>query len=137
MGGLLAAVVMAGLPPARRPGLMMGWSMLGFSIGIVLYSLAYSYPYILAVEFSMGIVGQIWNVYTFSGLQLAVPPEMRGRVVSLVYMLIMLAPVGALFVGLLADLAGDQVALGTFGVIPVVVLSCNFLFGSNQLRKLL
>jgi MFS family permease len=136
LGGLLAAVIMAGLPAARRPGLMMGWSMLGFSVGIVLYSLAYSYTYVLAIEFSMGIVGQIWNVYTFSGLQMAVPPEMRGRVVSLVYMLIMLAPVGALFVGLLADAVGDQLALGTFGVIPMVVLSCILLFGSGQLRKL-
>lgn len=136
LGGLLAAFVMAGLPAARRPGLMMGWSMLGFSVGILLYSFAFSYAYVLSVEFAMGIVGQIWNVYTFSGLQMAVPPEMRGRIVSLVYMLIMLAPVGALFVGMLADAVGDQVALGTFGVIPIVVLSGILLFGSKQLYKL-
>lgn len=136
LGGLLAALVMAGLPAARRPGLMMGYSMLGFSLGILLYSFAFSYTYILGVEFAMGIVGQIWNVYTFSGLQMAVPAEMRGRVVSLVYMLIMLAPVGALFVGMLADVVGDQMAMATFGVIPMVVLTFILLFGSKQLRKL-
>ena len=136
LGGLLAAAVMAGLRSAPRPGLMMGWSMLGFSTGIFLYAFAFSYSYVLAVEFAMGVCGQIWYVYTFSGLQLAVPQQMRGRVVSLVFMLVMLAPVGALFVGMLADAVGDKVALRIFGLVPMIVLGGILLFGSCQLRAL-
>jgi MFS family permease len=136
LGGLLAAAVMAGLRSMRRPGLMMVWSMLGYSIGIFLYAFAFSYEYVLAVEFAMGVFGQIWYVSTFSGLQLAVPPQMRGRVVSLVFMLVMLAPVGALFVGMLADAVGDKLALGIFGLVPMIVLSGILLFGSRQLRAL-
>jgi MFS family permease len=136
LGGLLAAVVMAGLPSARRPGLMMGWSMLGFSTLIFLYAFAFSYAYVLAIEFGLGVFGQVWNVYTFTGLQLAVPQEMRGRVVSLVFMLVMLAPVGALFVGMLADRVGDQLALGAFGLVPMLILCGILLFGSRQLRAL-
>jgi MFS family permease len=136
LGGLLAAVVMAGLPSARRPGLMMGWSMLGFSTLIFLYAFAFSYAYVLAIEFGLGVFGQVWNVYTFTGLQLAVPQEMRGRVVSLVFMLVMLAPVGALFVGMLADRVGDQLALGIFGLVPMLILCGILLLGSRQLRAL-
>ena len=136
LGGLLAAVVMAGLPSARRPGLMMGWSMLGFSTLIFLYAFAFSYAYVLAIEFGLGVFGQVWNVYTFTGLQLAVPQEMRGRVVSLVFMLVMLAPVGALFVGMLADRVGDQLALGAFGLVPMLILCGILLLGSRQLRAL-
>ncbi len=136
LGGLLAAAVMASLRSTRWPGLMMVWSMLGYSIGIFLYAFAFSYEYVLAVEFAMGVFGQIWYVSTFSGLQLAVPPQMRGRVVSLVFMLVMLAPVGALFVGMLADAVGDKLALGIFGLMPMIVLSGILLFGSRQLRAL-
>jgi predicted MFS family arabinose efflux permease len=136
LGGLVAAAVMAGLRSPRRPGTMMVWSMLGYSIGIFLYAFAFSYTYVLAIEFAMGIFGQIWYVSTFSGLQLAVPPQMRGRVVSLVFMLVMLAPVGALFVGMLADAVGDKLALGIFGLMPMIVLCGILLFGSRQLRAL-
>jgi MFS family permease len=136
LGGLLAAFVMAALPQARRPGLMMVGSMLGFSTCILLYSFAFSFAWVLGVELLLGICGQVWNVYTFSGLQLAVPDAMRGRVISLVYMLVMLAPVGALFVGMLADAVGDQLALGVFGAIPMLLLAAILGFGHRQLRAL-
>ena len=136
LGGLLTAFVMAALPQARRPGLMMVCSMLGFSTCMLLYSFAFSFPYVLGVELLLGVCSQVWNVYTFSGLQMAVPDAMRGRVISLVFMLVMLAPVGALFVGMLADAVGDQLALGIFGVIPMGVLACILGFGHRQLRAL-
>lgn len=136
LGGLLTAFVMAALPQARRPGLMMGYSMLGFSTCMLLYSFAFSFSYVLGVELLLGVCSQVWNVYTFSGLQMAVPDAMRGRVISLVFMLVMLAPVGALFVGILADAVGDQLALGIFGVIPMVLLTGILIFGHRQLRAL-
>jgi len=136
LGGLSAAMVMAAVPPARRPGLMMGYSMLGFSACIVLYSFAFSFAYVLVVELAMGVLSQVWNVYTFSGIQMAVPDAMRGRVVSLVFTLVMLAPVGSLFVGALADVTSDQIALGIFGAIPMVVLTGILIFGHRQLGEL-
>lgn len=136
LGSLLTAFVMATRPPARRPGLMMGYSMLGFSLCIVAYAFAFSYVYVLCVEFVLGIFSQVWNVSTFSGLQLAVPDAMRGRVVSLVFTLVMLAPIGALFVGALADATSDQTALGVFGAVPALLLVGVLSFGHRQLRDL-
>ncbi len=136
LGSLLTAFVMAALPQARHPGLMMGYSMLGFSFCIGLYAFAFSYVYVLGVEFVMGIFSQVWNVYTFSGLQMAVPDAMRGRIVSLVFTLVMLAPIGALFVGMLADATSDQIALGIFGVVPTILLVGILTFGHRQLRAL-
>jgi MFS family permease len=135
-GALLAAFVMATLPQARRPGLMMTYSMLGFSTCILLYSFAFSFAWVLAVEFALGVFSQVWNVSTFTGLQLAVPDAMRGRIVSLVFTLVMLAPIGALFVGLLADGVGDQLALGIFGGIPMAILVGILALGSHRLRQL-
>jgi hypothetical protein len=136
LGGLLAAFAMAARPPSPRPGLMMSASMLGFSICIVLYAFAFSYAYVLLVELALGVLGQVWNVYAFSGIQMAVPDSMRGRVVSLVFALVMLAPIGALFVGLLADATSDQLALGIFGAIPTLIGIAILVFGRRQLAAL-
>jgi len=61
---------------------------------------------------------------------------MRGRVVSLVVMLVMLSSAGYFLVGLLADTVGDQLAMGTFGLIPMMVLAGLLLFGHKSLRAL-
>ncbi|MCG8592413.1 MAG: MFS transporter [Proteobacteria bacterium] len=136
LGGILTAVVLATLPPLRRPGLWIASSMLAFALCLVLYSFAFSYPYVLAVEFASGVMGQLWMVSTFTGLQMAVPETMRGRVMSLVFMVVTLAPVGNLFVGMLADRVGDQWALALFGAIPAAFLSLLLVFGWRQLRAL-
>jgi MFS family permease len=136
LGGLLSALFAATRPVARRPGLIIAGSMLGFAILIFLYSFAFSYEYLLVVEFFTGVFGQIWMVATFTGIQMAVPEEMRGRVVGLVYMMVMLAPMGALFVGMLADAVGDQLAMGIFGAVPALLLISILAFGWSTLGEL-
>ena len=121
---------------ARRPGLIIAGSMLCFAALIVLYAFAFSYEYILAVEFGTGVCGQIWMVATFTGMQMAVPEEMRGRVMGLVFMVVMLAPMGALLVGMLADAVGDQLAMGIFGAMPTLLLVAILAFGWRTLREL-
>ncbi|MBW2273166.1 MAG: MFS transporter [Deltaproteobacteria bacterium] len=136
LGGLVSALFVATRPVARRPGLLIAASMLGFSVLIFLYAFAFSYEYILVVEFGTGVCGQLWMVATFTGIQMAVPEEMRGRVMGLVFMVVMLAPMGALFVGMLADFAGDQLAMGIFGAIPTLLLLGILAFGWRTLSEL-
>ena len=136
LGTVLTAMAMAWLPPLRRHGIAITASMLGYALCLVAYSFAFSYEYILAVEFMTGVTGQLWNVWTLAGIQLAVSSEMRGRIVSLVFMFAQLGFLGQLAVGLLADLVGDQIALATFGVIPSVVLAGILGLGHRTLRAL-
>lgn len=136
LGGLTTAFALAALPPLRRPGLMIVGSMLGFSASCLLYAFAFSYEYLLAVEFLSGVFGQIWMVSTFSGFQMAVPEAMRGRIVGLVFTLVMLAPVSQLFIGMLADAVGDRQAMGIFGAIPTALLALMLLLGHRSLARL-
>jgi MFS transporter, DHA1 family, staphyloferrin A biosynthesis exporter len=135
-GGLTAALAMSMLPRTRHPGLWIAGSMLGFSLLIVAYALAPSYPFVLAAEFGTGLCGQVWMVSTFTGLQMAVPETMRGRIVALVFMLATLAPVGSLVVGALADAVGDRPAMAVFGAIPALLLTALLVFGHGSLRRL-
>ena len=121
-GTVLLALVLSMLPRFRYVGLWITGGMFGFAFCIILYSFAFSYSYILFVEFLLGATGQVWNVTIMAGLQLAVPEHMRGRVISMVFMAAQLGFLGQPIVGWLADRLGDQIALGIFGVIPSVVL---------------
>jgi hypothetical protein len=78
----------------------------------------------------------LWNIAALIGFQLAVPEEMRGRVLSMVFTLAQLGFVGILAVGALADLVGDQTALLIFGSIPTLLLSGLMLFGWKTLRQM-
>ncbi|MCZ6783798.1 MAG: MFS transporter [Proteobacteria bacterium] len=136
LGTLLGAAAAAFLPTFRRPGIAIALSMLGFSTCIFLYAFAFSYPYILGVEFASGLFAQLWQVATFSGLQMAVPEELRGRVMGILFTVVQLAQIGGLFVGGLADRVGDQLAMGIFGAIPMLFLIGLLAFGHRQLGRL-
>jgi len=135
-GGIGTAIVLAIRPPLRTPGLWIVGTMWAFALIVVLYAFAFSFSYLVALEFVSGVVGQLWMVSTFTGIQMGVPEHMRGRMMSLVFMLVMFAPVGNLLVGMLADAIGDQPALAVFGAIPFVVLGSLWTFTRDDLRSL-
>ncbi len=136
VGTVFGAVGATVLPRLRFPGMLIALSMLGYSLCIFLYSFAFSFEYVLVVEFGTGIFGQLWSVSTFSGLQMSVPESMRGRVLGMVFMVVQLSAVGQLFVGALADAVGDQLAMGIFGFVPIVVLVTILGLGHRTLREL-
>lgn len=136
VGTFAGAIWITLFPPRRHLGLIIAGSMLAFAFGLLMYSLAFSYTWVLGVEVWMGFSGQIWNVAAITGFQLAVPEEMRGRVLSMVFTLAQLGFVGMFAVGALADAIGDQIALGLFGLIPTVLLSGILLFGWKTLARM-
>jgi MFS family permease len=135
-GTLLGALAATRLPTLRRPGIPIALSMLGFSSCILLYSFAFSFHYILVIEFASGLFAQLWQIATFSGLQMAVPESMRGRVIGILFMVAQLSQVGGVFVGGLADRVGDQLAMGIFGAIPITLLLLILVLGHRVLRTL-
>ena len=67
---------------------------------------------------------------------MAVPDAIRGRIISIVFMVVQLAFIGQLAVGILADAVGDQLALGIFGFSPMVGMTVIIVFGYRSLRAL-
>ena len=136
VGTMAAALAVTLRPPTRHLGVWMAVTMLGFATGIVLYALSPSLAFSMGVEMWLGITGQLWNVVAITGFQLAVPDQMRGRVVGMVFMLAHLGCLGMLGVGLLADLLGDRTALAIFGIIPSLVLVALLLVGGRKLSEM-
>jgi MFS family permease len=123
IGTVVTAIGMSMLARFRHVGLWITGGMLGYALCLLAYSFAFSFEYVLFVEVALGVSGQIWNVSVMSGLQLAVPAHMRGRVISMVFMVAQLGFVGQPIVGALADRFGDQIALGIFGGLPSGILA--------------
>lgn len=137
VGTLVAAVgVMLRPPHPRHVGILIAGTMLGYAAGLVLYSFGFSYGWALGVEIWLGFTGQLWNVVAVVGFQLAVPEAMRGRVLSMVFTLAQLGFVGILAVGALADVVGDQLALGIFGAVPTILLTGLLAFGWKTLKQM-
>lgn len=136
IGTMAAAIILTLRPPAKNFGLLISGTMFLYAVGILLFSFAFSFEYILAVELFLGVIGQAWNICAMVGFQLVVPHEMRGRVLSMVLTLAQLGFVGAGLVGLLADAVGDQLAVGIFGAIPTTLLALQLLFGWRILKQM-
>lgn len=122
VGTVLTAVAMSMMPRFRYIGLWITGGMLGYALCLLAYSFAFSLEYLLFIELLLGATGQIWNVAIMAGLQLAVPEQMRGRVIAMVFMVAQLGFIGQPIVGALADRLGDQIALGIFGLVPSSIL---------------
>jgi MFS family permease len=136
IGTMAAALYLTLRPPSKNFGLLITGTMFLYAVGILLYSFAFSFEYILAVELFLGIVGQMWHICAVVGFQLVVPAEMRGRVLSMVFTLAQLGFIGAGLVGPLADAVGDQLAVGIFGVIPTTLLALQLVFGWKILKQM-
>ncbi len=135
LGTILAALWLTSMGGFRRPGVWIIGSLWAYALCLVLYAFAFSFEWILAVEFLAGVSGQVWTVTVMAGLQLAVPENMRGRVVGMVFTVAQLGFLGQPVIGFLADRIGDQWALGIFGAIPSVVLAGVLVFGMKRLRQ--
>jgi len=136
IGTMAAALFLTLRPPTKNFGILIAGTMMLYAVGILLYAFAFSFEYIVAVEVWLGVVGQLWHICALIGFQLAVPEEMRGRVLSMVFTLAQLGFVGGLLVGLLADAVGDQAAVGIFGGIPTVMLIGLLVFRWKTLREM-
>ena len=136
-GAVLGALLLgAVLPPIRRPGLSIPLGLFANGFLTVLYSFAPNLPYVLVVEFCIGMTAQVWGISVFAGVQSAVPAHLRGRVLSVMFMVVQLSIIGGLIVGMLADAFGDRMALRICGIIPMVFLGGLLLWKWRTLYQL-
>ena len=136
VGTIVAALAVTLFPLRRNLGIWIVGTMLAFAVGLLLYSFAFSFAWVLGAEFWLGLTGQVWNVAAVTGFQLAVPERMRGRLLALMYALVQLGFVGIFAAGALADVVGDQVALGTFGALPTLILASVLALGWRTLKRM-
>ena len=109
--------------------------MIGFGVGLVLFSYS-PWPVVSALLLlGVGAMNISYNASNNTLLQLAVPDEYRGRVMSTLFMNRGLVPMGTALAGTLAVLIGTQNAVASMAAV-IIVLGIGAVFLAPSLRRL-
>jgi MFS family permease len=124
IGALLTAFLIAHLPPMRKAGPMLVWSVAGFGVATVVFGLSRSYGLSLAMLFLTGALDNVSVVIRHTLLQLSTPNEMRGRVAAVNGLFISSSnELGAFESGLVAELTTPTISVVSGGLGTIVVVA--------------
>jgi hypothetical protein len=135
IGALVAAVTLAYFSSLRHKGLLLTIGQITFALGLVALSqvktIGIALPIIVVIGW--GTVTQLALTNTL--IQLSVPDDLRGRVIS-TYLWAMqgVAPFGSLFLGCLAQTIGAPTAVLIGGGVTVLVVSLAHLLNPTVRR---
>jgi predicted MFS family arabinose efflux permease len=104
VGALIGALTVASLGNFQRKGLLLTLGNLFFPTMVLLFSISTIFPVSMALLVGAGLGFMVQNAMTNTLIQLAVPDELRGRVMG-VYMLVFQGffPIGSLMAGAIAQ----------------------------------
>ncbi|MFN5726313.1 MAG: MFS transporter, partial [Pseudanabaena sp.] len=123
VGSLMMAVAIAHLPPFKRSGLAMLWSVVGFGIVTIIFGLSRWFWLSLLMLFLSGALDMISVVIRHTLVQIRTPEHLRGRVAAVNSVFISASnELGGFESGLAAALFGPIIAVvgGGIGTIAVV-----------------
>ncbi len=136
IGALIMAVSLAHLPPLRKAGLALLWSVVGFGVVTIIFGLSRWYWLSLLMLALSGALDAISVVIRHTLVQIRTPDNLRGRVAAINSVFISASnELGGFESGLAAAFLGPVVAVvgGGIGTI-VVALAVAYIW--PQMRKL-
>ncbi|MBI4201177.1 MAG: MFS transporter [Chloroflexi bacterium] len=121
LGGLLGALFTASLGRFDRRGLLLLVMLFSASVALLLFAFMDSMTAALPFLVVAGFCELTYMATTQTLIQLSVPDEMRGRVISLFMLIFGLMPMGSLAFGAGADVIGAQGVVKVASIAALVV----------------
>jgi MFS family permease len=122
LGALVGALATASMREAS-PRVFVGGAV-GFSLAMLALALAHTVDVALVLLLLLGMSFSLFTSSANALVQLASPPHLRGRVMSLyLFAFAGLAPVGGLVAGFLAEQGGTTLAFGLAGVAGLLAIA--------------
>jgi MFS transporter, DHA1 family, staphyloferrin A biosynthesis exporter len=136
VGAVIAILVMTSLGNRiKRQGLLLVGSIVVLGGFLILFSQITWFPLALVSLVLVGIFQMFFLASTATILQMIVPDELRGRVLSLYMLDRGFMPLGALFAGTTAHFIGAPLTVAVMGAI-VIVLTLAVAWLIPAIRKL-
>jgi MFS family permease len=135
IGGVLGGFVAGALMRFDRIGLIQTGALLVFCAALLGLAASPSFHLALAACLAAGVAEMVISTNNMTMLQMSAPPQMRGRVVSLVQLNPALISAGSFVIGPLGDLLGARGATGATAAV-CAGLVVTLLAGSPRLRAL-
>jgi Na+/melibiose symporter-like transporter len=135
IGGVLGSVLVAAMGDIQRKLRVMMVSLLAFGGTLLLFAM--SPWFLLALPFVLlaDVFANVFNTVNNTAIQVLIPDEVRGRVMSLMMMTFGLTPLGTLPVSAAAQAFGAPVAVGGAAVVTMGVAILIYLW-SPSLRTI-
>ena len=133
VGAIIGALVVGVVGETRHLGRVLLAVQIGLGLLIAGFALSTSLPLSLVLLFFGGIFFMALFSISFSLLQMTVPDDLRGRVVS-IYMVALRGggPIGGLVAGALADHYSASSVMAVNGVLLAVIAASLFLVGRGS-----
>lgn len=125
MGALMMGFTLAHLPPLKRAGMAMLWSVAGFGLATAVFGFSRNFVLSFAALAMTGVLDNVSVVVRHTLVQMLTPDSMRGRVSAVNNVFINSSnELGQLESGLTAAMFGPvgSVVAGGLGVIAIVFL---------------
>ncbi len=111
LGGLVGALLVARFGDTREKMLVMLISLVGFTVTLFFFAVSPWFFAALVLVLVADAFASIFQTLNNTIIQVLIPDEMRGRVLSLMMMSFGLTPLGTLLVSAVAEWAGAPVAV--------------------------
>lgn len=135
LGGVCGSFIVAWTGQGDRKLRLMMTSLFAFCGSLFLFALSPWFLLALPLVFISDIFANMFNTTNSTAIQMLIPDEVRGRVVSLMMMTFGLTPLGTMPVSAFADAYGAPAAVAAASVITGLV-SLAFLLLSGALRRI-
>lgn len=119
VGGLVGTVLAAQLARSGHRGVQAIAGAVLFGVSLIGLSLSPWYLLAVVVLFLVGAVNQLYMTTTTMTLQLSIPNELRGRVMSIWGITFSMIPLGGALSGLVAEHFGAPFAMALGGVMVI------------------
>jgi MFS family permease len=119
-GGLLGGFVVANLDSYRRKGTLMLGTALIFGALLFVFALSPWYGLALGLMAVMGFVSMTFTTVNNTAIQMVIPDEVRGRVMSVMMMTFGLMPLGAVPAGIAAQSLGAPPVVAVGAVLFII-----------------
>jgi MFS family permease len=121
-GALLGAALVATAKSINRKGHLLFTALFCLSGSLLLFAKSTNFEFSLAALFLVGLTAILFSTMVSTMLQLESPAQMRGRIMSLMTIVMQgLNPFGAVVVGALATVVGTPVAIAAGAVVLALV----------------
>jgi MFS family permease len=127
LGTLIGAFGIAGSKSIRRRGRMILIGVTAQGVSLLLFAVSPWYVSSLPILGLAGIASAVSGASIATLIQLTVPPEIRGRIMSLYLLTVIALPsVGSFVLGLTGDQVGVRTAIGVAAVAAVAIVHVQF-----------
>jgi MFS family permease len=120
IGALMGALILTGRKSPYGLGKWIMWASAGFGASLVFFAFSSNFWFSFLVLLIVGFTMIVEMASSNTLIQSMVPDHLRGRVMAVYSMMFMgMAPIGALFAGVLANKVGAPVTVAAGGVVCV------------------